>query len=67
MPIYSYICAQCGAEFDKLVLSASRLKDVVCPVCGSREVERRPAVFGVGGSRDDSGARASSSCAPTGG
>lgn len=63
MPIYSYVCEKCGTEFDKLVLSPSRLQEVVCPVCGSREVERRPAVFGVGGSSTST----SSGCAPAGG
>ncbi len=66
MPIYSYTCEQCGAEFDKLVLSASRLREVVCPVCGSERVERRPALFGVG-AKSSGGTSTSAGCAPAGG
>ncbi|MGC8875401.1 MAG: FmdB family zinc ribbon protein [Chloroflexia bacterium] len=66
MPIYSYVCEKCGAEFDQIVLSASWAEKVACPVCGSEQVERRPAVFGIGGSRGES-RTGSTSCAPSGG
>lgn len=67
MPIYVYRCRSCGEEFEKLVLSAARADEVACPYCQSAEVERRPALFGLG---RGTGAAASSdrSCAPaTGG
>ena len=62
MPIYAYRCRQCGEEFEKLVLSAARADTVACPCCQSEETERRPALFGLGGS---AGADAGSSCAPS--
>ena len=62
MPIYAYRCCRCGAEFEKLVLSAARAGEVVCPVCQAQEVERRPALFGLGGSANVSAA--DHSCAP---
>ncbi len=49
MPIYSYRCAACDAEFDQLVRSDTR---VACPSCKGRKLERlmsltaRPAAGG---------------------
>ena len=60
MPIYIYRCRACGAEFEKLVLSADRADQAICPVCQAEQVERRPALFGLGGSA----AAAERSCAP---
>ncbi len=37
MPIYSYRCAGCGAEFDQLVRSETV---VACPECRGRQLER---------------------------
>jgi putative FmdB family regulatory protein len=38
MPIYSYHCATCDAEFDQLVRSDTK---VACPECRGRKLERR--------------------------
>lgn len=40
MPIYDFICQNCGSEFEKLV-SFSNQKAVICPDCQSEEVERQ--------------------------
>ena len=64
MPIYAYRCRQCGEEFEKLVLSAARANEVTCPCCQAQEVERRPALFGLGGAGYGSAA-VDSSCAPS--
>jgi putative FmdB family regulatory protein len=37
MPIYTYRCAGCGAEFEQLVRSDTR---VACPGCQGRKLER---------------------------
>ena len=37
MPIYSYRCAACDAEFDQLVRSDTK---VACPSCKGRKLER---------------------------
>lgn len=63
MPIYIYRCRECGEEFEKLVLSAARAGEVLCPCCQGKEVERRPAVFGLGGA-SQANAVADSSCSP---
>lgn len=40
MPLYSYTCADCGAEAELLM----RSDDVaVCPACGSAKMERLPS------------------------
>lgn len=62
MPIYAYRCCQCGVEFEKLVLSAAKADQVTCPACQAEQVERRPALFGLGASAS-SGA-VDRSCAP---
>ena len=49
MPIYTYRCAACGAEFEQLVRSETR---VACPGCQGRKLDRlmsltaRPASAG---------------------
>jgi putative FmdB family regulatory protein len=38
MPIYSYHCTACDAEFEQLVRGDTR---VACPECRGRKLERR--------------------------
>ncbi len=45
MPIFEYKCQACDADFEELVLSEAAAKQVACPRCGGRRVERRPSVF----------------------
>jgi putative FmdB family regulatory protein len=64
MPIYEYVCGNCGNEFEKLVFSYSA--DVVCPDCSSTELERKVSLFGFKGGRESvetGGSSVSSSCA----
>lgn len=39
MPIYDYRCGACGQVFEKLVMP-SKEPELICPDCGSKEVER---------------------------
>jgi putative FmdB family regulatory protein len=53
MPIYTYHCAGCGADFEKLVRNGAA---VTCPDCQGRKLERRmslPAQPGSGGKAAD--------------
>lgn len=50
MPIYEYSCQECGAEFEKLLIRTSAEKDLVCPECGARELNRKFSLFAAGGS-----------------
>lgn len=45
MPIYEYKCAQCGALFEKILISAEQ--PVQCLSCGSEQVERQLSTFAV--------------------
>lgn len=45
MPIYEYICNDCGRQFEELVRSASGERTVRCPGCESKAVQRRLSVF----------------------
>lgn len=59
MPIYEYYCRACGSGFEKLVKVTDADAGVVCPACGSSEVERKLSAFAT--------PAASQSCAPGGG
>ncbi len=41
MPIYDFACLECGKEFSLvLTLKQHEQKDVACPHCKSKQVER---------------------------
>jgi putative FmdB family regulatory protein len=45
MPLYEYVCAECGTGFEKLV---RRFGDEVdCPSCSSARVDKQLSVFAV--------------------
>lgn len=46
MPIYEYVCTQCGGRFEHLILGAPEA--VTCQACGSGSVRRIVSVFAVG-------------------
>jgi putative FmdB family regulatory protein len=39
MPIYEFSCRRCGTRFEDLV-SAENASELVCPHCGSEQLER---------------------------
>ena len=43
MPIFEYLCKECGSEFETLVKNAD--SKVECPKCGKAKVERKLSVF----------------------
>ena len=61
MPIYTYKCKECGEIFDFLKLKKS--EKARCKKCGSTNLEKQFAAFGV--KMSDSPSASSSSC-PTG-
>lgn len=52
MPTYELKCRDCGERFDKFLMRLLRNDDLVCPQCGSTDIER-----GVGGGFLGSGTR----------
>jgi putative FmdB family regulatory protein len=64
MPIYEYVCAQCGHKFEKLVLSSRRANGIQCPECGSPSVDKAISIFSGAGASTSTGS--ASDCAPSG-
>lgn len=50
MPIYEYVCKKCGERFERLVMTLSSQDDIICPYCGSDEVDRAVSWFSSLGS-----------------
>ncbi|MBZ5719159.1 MAG: zinc ribbon domain-containing protein [Acidobacteriia bacterium] len=46
MPVYEYICKKCHREFERvLTLHEHDDEPVICPRCGSEEVEQEATAF----------------------
>jgi len=43
MPIYEYVCDNCQAEFEKLVLN--KKQEISCPQCASKKATIQLSVF----------------------
>lgn len=43
MPIYEFVCSECGEEFEELVLGSN--KNVKCKKCKSPNVEKKMSAF----------------------
>lgn len=65
MPVYSYICKGCGAKFDLLIGVTSKDEEKICKKCGSKNIEKTFASFGVNVSPGKSSSSSGPSC-PTG-
>ncbi|HID92992.1 MAG TPA: zinc ribbon domain-containing protein [bacterium (Candidatus Stahlbacteria)] len=47
MPIYSYKCEDCGAQFDLLIGVGRGNEELQCHKCGSKKLKRLLSSFGV--------------------
>lgn len=45
MPIYEFVCSNCGEEFEALVMGASH--DIKCSKCGSGKVQKKMSVCAI--------------------
>jgi putative FmdB family regulatory protein len=45
MPIFEYLCEDCGTKFEKLVRNAAASAGVLCPSCGQQHVEQQLSTF----------------------
>jgi len=45
MPIFEFVCSQCGHPFEELLRSASAMSELVCPACGSPEIKKKLSTF----------------------
>jgi len=66
MPIYEYICQDCGEKYDKFVRSSLAKIELKCPNCGGTQGEKALSVFGVRGNSGTSEFAAASSAAACG-
>lgn len=64
MPMYEYRCKECGHQYEQLRRMSEADKDLTCPRCASKIVERRISACAVGGS--GSSARGGGGCMPGG-
>ena len=68
MPIYEYVCPQCGQPFEKRVSFSEADERQTCPHCGNRHARRQISLIGgVTGSGSGGSLRAPApSCGPVG-
>jgi putative FmdB family regulatory protein len=45
MPIYEYVCEDCGTKFEKLVLRAGDKEGLACPSCGQSRLASQFSTF----------------------
>jgi putative FmdB family regulatory protein len=63
MPIYEYVCDDCQAQFEKIVIN--RQQEVSCPKCSSQKATIQLSVFSsatAGGSSKSSSGSSGGSC-----
>ncbi|HAX61949.1 MAG TPA: hypothetical protein DCX95_05275 [Elusimicrobia bacterium] len=62
MPIYTYICKNCGESFELLVGLNDSGKDLKCEKCGSKNIQRTVASFNAGSGKGSSSAPSCPTC-----
>jgi len=68
MPIYTYVCKDCGEKFDLLVGVTSKKTELKCNKCSSENIEKTLGSFSVGssgGGANFSGSSCSTGTCPT--
>jgi len=65
MPIYEYVCDNCGAEYERIVLKAGT--EVTCPKCESAKNTIQLSVFAAhgNGAKASGGSSSGSSSGPS--
>ena len=68
MPIFEFVCPECGKVFEELVRNAGQVSDVVCPDCGSGKVKKKISTIAARSTGGSSGSfdLSSASCSPGG-
>lgn len=64
MPIYEYLCDDCGERYEKLVMSKSQ--PIECPKCASKKKTTQLSVFSAA-TKSANGTSSSTSSASSGG
>ncbi len=68
MPIFEFVCEECGQFFEELVRSANAINEVICPGCQSEQVTKKLSTFAskISGGSSYSPSPAAPSCSPGG-
>jgi putative FmdB family regulatory protein len=45
MPIYEYLCADCGNKFEKLIRRNEDVEKLECPSCGEKHLQQEHSTF----------------------
>lgn len=62
MPLYEYICRQCGHAFEVLQRMGERGDDLRCPTCGEVGAERQLSTFAGRAAQGSSAATPAPAC-----
>jgi len=57
MPLYEYLCRECGKRFEVLRRMQDADLEMKCPECRSEEVQRLLSTFAAGGCTTSSSGR----------
>jgi len=50
MPLYSYVCNDCGESFDLLIGVTAQKAEIKCSKCGSENIDKTFGSFNMSGS-----------------
>jgi putative FmdB family regulatory protein len=67
MPIFEFMCVNCGTSFEHLVRSSAVQEAILCPHCASSTVSKKFSTFGMKGGSAGSSFSGGDNCAPSGG
>lgn len=45
MPMFEFVCAECGHSFEELLRNTDAVSSLVCPKCGSPNVRKKLSTF----------------------
>jgi putative FmdB family regulatory protein len=65
MPIYEFLCENCGKPFESLVIGFNT-ENVSCPDCNSRQVKKKVSSFAFSGNSQSTSAFNNSTSCVTG-
>ncbi len=54
MPVFDFKCKDCGEKFEKLIFKEEEIKNITCPKCGSKNIEKLLSGFRIGGTENSS-------------
>jgi putative FmdB family regulatory protein len=66
MPLYEYVCRDCGHAFEVLQRMGEHGDDLRCPVCAQVGADRQLSTFAGHASHGASGAVSAPACGPSG-